>query len=162
MNTFEITVQRKLDTHWPVVVERSASGAFLPVRREGILHLDLVELTSQSTPRDYGTVLGKALFGDEQLRVAFDQALNKRDNPLHVLLFVEDAELRTLRWERLCAPLDGTFTGRWDFLGLNQRVPFSLYLPSVTDQRFPPIGRRDLRALILVASPDDPKNGFRL
>jgi hypothetical protein len=34
-------------------------------------------------------------------------------------------------------------------------VPFSLYLPAVTDQRFPPIGRRDLRALILVAGPKD-------
>src|SRR5262249_7548702 len=47
-------------------------------------------------------------------------------------------------------PLDGG----WDFLALNQRVPFSLHLPSTTDQRFPPIGRLDLRALILVAHPD--------
>ena len=38
-------------------------------------------------------------------------------------------------------------------MGLNQRVPFSLYLPSVTDRRFPPIGRRDLRALVVVANP---------
>lgn len=162
MNTFEITVQRKLGTNWPVVVEQSASGVFLPLRHEGTLLLDLVELTSQSTPREYGALLGKALFRDEQLRVAFVQALIKSDDRLHVLLFVEDAELRSLRWERLCAPLDGTFDGRWDFLGLNQRVPFSLYLPSVTDQRFPPIGRRDLRALILVASPDDPENKYRL
>jgi tetratricopeptide (TPR) repeat protein/energy-coupling factor transporter ATP-binding protein EcfA2 len=157
MNTFEITVQRKLGTNWPVVVEQSASGTFLPVRHEGTLQLDLVELTGQATPRDYGTMLGQALFRDE-VRDAFVQALTKSDDRLHVLLFIEDTDLRTLRWERLCAPLDG----RWDFLGLNQRVPFSLYLPSVTDQRFPPIGRRDLRALILVASPDDPENGYRL
>ena len=49
----------------------------------------------------------------------------------------------------LCAPLDG----KWDLLALDQRVPFSLYLPSLADRRFPPIGRRDLRALILEANP---------
>ncbi len=32
-------------------------------------------------------------------------------------------------------------------------MPFSLYLPSTTDRRFPPIGRADLRMLIVVASP---------
>jgi hypothetical protein len=159
MNTFEITVQRKLGPSWPVVVEQSASGVFLPVRHEGSLQLDLVELTSQSTPRDYGTALGKALFRNGILRM-LDRALAKSADSIHVLLFVEDAELRSLRWERLCAPLEAD---RWDFLSLNQRVPFSLYLPSVTDRRFPPIGRRDLRALILVANPnDDPENGYRL
>jgi WD40 repeat protein/energy-coupling factor transporter ATP-binding protein EcfA2 len=157
MNSFEITVQRKLGAFWPVVVEQGASGVFLPVRHEGNLQLDLVELTSQSTPREYGDLLGKALFRDE-VRDAFIQALARSDDRVHVLLFIEDTDLRTLRWERLCAPLDG----RWDFLGLNQRVPFSLYLPSVTDQRFPSIGRRDLRALILIASPDDPENKYRL
>ena len=82
--------------------------------------------------------MGRALFGDKVL-FAFAQALPKGDDRLHVLLFVEDADLKGLRWERLCAPLgDG-----WDFLALNQRVPFSLYLPSTTDQRFPPIGRSD-------------------
>jgi WD40 repeat protein/energy-coupling factor transporter ATP-binding protein EcfA2 len=151
MNTFEITVQQKRGTTWLVVVEECASGVFLPVRHEGTLQLDLVELNQQPTRLDYGTVLGKALFRDEQLKVAFGQALRESDDRLHVMLSIEDTDLRTLRWERLCALLDG----RWDFLGLNQRVPFSLYLPSVTDQRFPPIGRRDLRALILVASPQD-------
>jgi hypothetical protein len=85
MNTFAITVQRKLGTNWPVVVEQSASGVFLPLRHEGTLLLDLVELTSQSTPRDYGTLLGKALFRD-QVRDAFVQALIKTDDRLHVLL----------------------------------------------------------------------------
>ena len=150
MSTFEITIQRKSGDTWPVVVEQSASGVFLPVRKEGTLQLDREGLLlSQPDPKAYGTILGQAVFRDD-VRDAFVQAVTKSDDCLHVLLFVEDAELRTLRWERLCAPLDG----RWDFLGLNQRVPFSLYLPSVTDQRFPPIGRRDLRALVLVANPD--------
>lgn len=74
---------------------------------------------------------------------------------MRVLLFIEavDKELRILRWERLCAPIDEG----WYMLALDQRVPFSLYIPATTDRRFPPIGRRDLRALVLVASPSDSK-----
>jgi hypothetical protein len=152
MHLFEITIQRGMEGRWPVVVEQTAAGTLLPVRTEGALQLDLPEfktqLASQVTPLDYGTLLGKELFR-EALRDAFVQALAKSDGQMHVLLFVEADDLRSLRWERLCAPLDG----RWEFLSLDQRVPFCLYLPSVTDRRFPPIGRLDLRALILVASP---------
>src|SRR5215471_2796785 len=141
MNTFEITVQRKSGNTWPIVVEQSAAGVFLPVRNEGVLQADLAEfqaqLDSQTSAREYGTLLGQALFRDE-VRDAFVQALAKSDARLHVLLFIEAAELKGLRWERLCAPVDGD----WDFLALNQRLPFSLYLPSKTDRRFPPIGRR--------------------
>jgi hypothetical protein len=148
MNVFEITIQRKAYGHWPVVVEQSQAGTFLPIRNEGRLTLDESELLSQPTPRDYGTELGKALFHDE-VRDAFARARAESQDDLHLLLFVEDEELKVLHWERLCAPLDGG----WKFLALDQRVLFALYLPAVTDRRFPPFGRRDLRALILVANP---------
>jgi hypothetical protein len=100
--------------------------------------------------RAYGARLGLALFNDG-VRDAFVQALAKTEDRLRILLFVEDPALRHLRWERLCAPLDGG----WPLLALNQRLPFSHYLPSLTDRRFLPIDRRDLRALIMAASPDD-------
>jgi hypothetical protein len=51
--------------------------------------------------------------------------------------------------ERLCAPVGET----WGHLALNQSLPFSLSIPTLSGRRFPPIGPRDLRALILVASP---------
>ena len=73
------------------------------------------------------------------------------DDALRVLLFVEAEDLRTLHWEQLHAPLDRG----WDYLLLNQSTPFSLYLPSQIERRFPPIGRRDLRALILVAGAEE-------
>jgi hypothetical protein len=153
MNTIEITVQRKSGNSWPIVAEQTAVGVFLPVRDEGVLQVNLEEfktqLNSQTSAKEYGTLLGQALFRDD-IRDAFVKALTKADESLHVLLFVEDAELKALHWERLCAPL----AGGWDFLCLNQRVPFSLYLLSTADQRFPPIGRLDLRALIVVANPD--------
>jgi hypothetical protein len=47
-------------------------------------------------------------------------------------------------------PLDDE---RWDFLARDPRVPLAIHLPTATDRRFPPFGRTDLRALVLVASP---------
>ncbi len=111
MHTFEITIQRKSGESRPVVAEQSEAGAFLPVRDEGTLQLGLVEVRSRSTDRDYGTVLGKALFRDD-ICDGFVQALGKNRGPLHVLLFVKNPELRELHWERPCAP----FKGHWDFL----------------------------------------------
>ena len=35
MITFEITVQRKTGTTWPIVVEQSAEGVFLPAKHAG-------------------------------------------------------------------------------------------------------------------------------
>src|SRR2546425_206847 len=107
MNLFEITVQRGVGGRWPVVVEHTAAGTFLPVRTEGTLQLDLPAFKTQllqASPFDYGTLLGQALFRDG-IRDGFVQAVAKSDGQLHVLLFVEAEDLRGLRWERLCAPL---------------------------------------------------------
>ncbi|MDZ8189931.1 MAG: CHAT domain-containing protein [Nostoc sp. ChiSLP02] len=156
MNTFEITIQRKSENNWPIVVEHTRFGELLPLRSEGTLELtpeNFQQLTSLlGQPKDYGTLLGKNLFRDD-LRDAFVGAMRESEEPLRMLLFIEasDPELRTLRWEKLCAPIDS----EWQLLALNQRVPFSFYIPAITDRRFPPIGRRDLRALVLVASPSD-------
>ena len=106
MDTFEINIQRKTGDTWPVVVEQGASGAFLARRKEGTLDLGLVQLRREAGARDYGTVLGKALFRDD-VRDAFTAALAQSEGHLHLLLFVEDQELRMLRWERLCVPVDG-------------------------------------------------------
>jgi hypothetical protein len=154
MSTFEITIERKAADRWPVVVERTSPGASLRLRTEGTLQLgpeaERALVSAGIEPKAYGTVLGQALF-HEQVRDAFvgARAETADDDRLRILLTVEDEGLRPLRWERLCAPFDGG----WDLLALHQEVPFSLYLPSITDRRFPPIGRRDLRALIVAASP---------
>ena len=149
MDTFEITIQRKAADGWPVVVEQAADDGTLPVRSEGMLTLDPAALLPlELEPRPYGMLLGKALFA-ESVRDAFTSARTTSADDLRVLLEVEAPDLRSLRWERLCAP----FGRKWAFLALDQRAPFSLYLPSVTDRRFPPFGRHDLRALVVVASP---------
>ena len=150
MTILEITIQRKTERGWPIVVEESQVGSFLPLRTEGLFQLDPASLAEQQTPLSYGQLLGEQLFQTD-IRDAFIKARADSQDSLRVLLFVEDEELRVLHWERLCAPIDP----RWDFLSLDQRTLFSLYLPSQTDRRFPPIGRRDLRALVLVANPQD-------
>ena len=160
MQTFEITVRARDRRR---LARRRRAGQRrhrAPVAPRGRLRLApeaRAALASAALqPKTYGTVLGEALFRDA-VRDAFVAALAAAgaagdaaaDERLRVLLTVEDLELRALRWERLCVP----FAGGWDHLALHQRVPFSLYLPSSTDRRFPPIGRRDLRALVVVASP---------
>ena len=154
INTIEINVQRKSGASWPIVVEYSQAGALLPIRSDGVFELseeacqELTGLLGQ--PRYYGTRLGQALFR-ESARDAFVGALRESEDQLRVLLCVEAEDLRQLRWERLGAPIDSG----WGLLAQDQRTPFSQYIPSTTDRRFPPIGRRDQRALLLVASPKD-------
>ena len=109
-------------------------------------------LTLALDPLAYGTVLGKALFS-EAVRDAFVTARNESGDDLRTLFVVEDEELKPLHWERLCAPIRSG--GKWGLLGTDQRSIFSLYLPSLADRRFPAIGRRDLRALVLVANPPE-------
>jgi hypothetical protein len=102
-------------------------------------------------PKKYGTYLGKAIFQDK-VRDEFKRALES-GNTVRLFVEVEDQELRTLRWERLCAPTDRG----WDFLALDQRLLFSLYIPTtIADRRFQLInGPEELRALIVVASPEE-------
>src|SRR5262249_4096835 len=146
MPVLEITLQRRAEQTWPVHVWQRAWGAFLATCHEGTLGLNPAELDDEQPPKEYGTVLGKALFRDD-VREVFVEALARSEEPLHALLQVGGLDLRALHWQRLCPP----FKGRWDFLGLNQRTPFSLYPPSKSDHPFPPVGRRNLRALIVAA-----------
>lgn len=148
MDTFEITIQRRIDNGWPVVIEQKTAASSIPVRKEGLFVFDESELDLHLTPRAYGTLLGQSLFREE-IRSAFAKAIAESNDRLRVLLFIEAEDLLPLRWERLCAPLDSD----WTFLSLNQRTLFSLYTPSITDRRFPAIGYRNMRALVVVASP---------
>jgi CHAT domain/WD domain, G-beta repeat len=149
MHTFELTIQRKLGNHWPVVVEYTLQGDPLPKRAEGKFALDLTVLNG-ALPESYGEILGRALFRDE-VRQALVAAQPHNNALLHICLFVEADDLRTLRWERLQAPA----RGGWSPLAQEQLWPFSLYLPTTIDRQFSPFGRRDLRALVVVSSPSD-------
>jgi WD40 repeat protein/energy-coupling factor transporter ATP-binding protein EcfA2 len=161
MSVFEITIQRKDEDAWPVVVRHQPGAQALAQWSRGRLDLDpgTLDLLLPSR-KEYGLLLGKALFQGD-IRDAFVRAVAEAKaggEPLRVLLNIEAEELRPLHWEKLHAPFDRG----WDYLLLNQGTPFSLYLPSQIQLRFPPIGRRDLRALILVAGPEELEGDYRL
>ena len=128
-------------------------------RRVGPLHDWQTKLIVwQLDPRAYGTIPGQALFRNS-ICDAFVQARAESGSSLRVFLVIEDPELKELHWERLCASI--RLGNQWDHLTLDQQTLFSLYLPSLTDRRFPVIGRRDLRALVLAANtPDDNPYGL--
>ena len=151
MQTFTITVQRRTDNVWPVVAEATAAGEFLPLRFESSILFDgvasrigdgapLVDAIRthlnalERMPRAYGEALGGALFRGK-VRDAF-VAAQARSDGIRVLLFIEAPDLQSIRWKRVCGPING----RWGFLARDQRTPFSLYLPAATDRRFRPIG----------------------
>ncbi|BBD60727.1 WD-40 repeat-containing protein [Nostoc sp. HK-01] len=157
---FEITIQSKSSNGWPIVI-RCKQPDGLTIHSRGILQLgeeDFYKLTEkQENEKEYGILLGKHLFRDN-VRDTFLRVLPKssHDCPLRILLSIEAAdrdEIRTLHWERLCAPVDNN--EGWNLLARDQRLPFSRYIPTPIDRRFPLIGRRDLRALVLIASPSN-------
>ncbi len=158
MSIFEITIQAQRNpAEWPVIIKFQDQDE-LPIEKNGILRLsqdDLQQLSMlQHKPRDYGTFLGKALFQGELFH-GFREAFTKSQKLMRVLLTVnveESDRLKTLHWERLCAPIDES----WEHLALNQRLPFSQYIPtSNLDRNYPTIDQSDLRALVIVANPEN-------
>ena len=158
MSIFEITIQhQRTPTEWPVVIKIEHQDK-LPIQKNGTLQLSenyeekLSMLLHQ--PKEYGIVLGEALFRNE-LYSAFREAFVGTHKLMRVLLTIDtenSEQLKTLHWERLCAPIDNS----WEHLALNQRLPFSQYLPtSNLDRSYPVISQSDLRALVMVANPEN-------
>jgi energy-coupling factor transporter ATP-binding protein EcfA2 len=150
VHTFELTIHRRARDGWPVVAEEFPGDGSPPTREDGLMSLDSTALDVLAR-ESYGEALGVAIF-QGRIRASLEKAVRAAAGPLHVTLCIEDAKLRTLRWERLSGPLDGK---RFVPLALDQRVAFSINQPSAVDGRFPPIGRRDLKALVVAAMPSD-------
>lgn len=147
-NILELTVQ---STTLPGVYRLKAdwNRPGDPVSAERNFQLAESELLEAALdPVAYGFVLGKALFA-ENIRDLFTLSL-AADAPVRVLLAVEVPELQVWRWERLAGPFDGE---NWRSLLPNLRTPFSLYVPTTTERRFPPLQEDQLKVLVVVASP---------
>jgi hypothetical protein len=159
MSIFEITIQnQRTPTEWPVLIKIELQDK-LPIQINGTLQLsenDQEELSMLLyEPKNYGIFLGKALFRDK-LYYAFREAFASTHKLMRVLLTIDtenSEQLKTLHWERLCVPIDNN---SWEHLALNQRLPFSQYLPSSNlDRSYPVISQSDLRALVMVANPEN-------
>ncbi len=153
---FELTVQATEDEGEVRLTAQWRRDGELPTRRERTFGLDLDVLQGLSDAEAYGCALGRQVFTDG-IRELFAQA---RADPrgLRVLLTVDAPALLSLRWERLAGPFEDD---RWRMLGHNQRTPLSQHLSSGSDRHFPPFGRRDLRALVVLANPG-PDNSYGL
>ncbi len=120
----------------------------------GQVTLDLEELGSLlNEPAEYQRVLSEALFADATIREALKTATkiaDVREVALRFRLQIDSdaAELHALRWEVLCDP-DGTP------LATGERVLFSRYLRSPDWRRVALRPESELRALVVIASPDN-------
>lgn len=103
-------------------------------------------------PAAYGTLLGANLFGDANVKTAFEKAranAQAQDASLRLRLFIDSAapELHALRWETLRDPQDGSS------LVTSERILFTRYLASQDYRRVQLKPQSDLRALVFVANP---------
>lgn len=143
-----LVVRARQDDGFAVMWTEHVPGSTLEIRGEGRLVIDAQATLTSASAREYGVRLGQALFTGATLE-GWLQARARGRERLHVVLEVEAAELRTLRWERLCAP----FGEAWDFLRCDQRTPFTLRVASQSDRVY--ARPEEPRALVVVTSPTD-------
>jgi hypothetical protein len=150
MAIFELTIRPESNGIYPLIAEWQSDHFVTTQRAEARVQFDLPKLRACWPDRQhYGLLLGKTLFVEE-VRDLFKSALTEKAEIVRFLLAVEDLALQAaIHWETLRAPL-----GRdWSMLAFHQHVPFSRYLPSLVDRRFPQLALHDLRALVVAAAP---------
>src|SRR5574338_1193224 len=135
------------DTGFPVEAELRQDGE-LPLRRDGLLKLDLAELAALADPVAYGRALGEALFAGP-IGEAWTLARARCPERLHLAVRPLDPGLRGLEWENLTAAIDGKPVQ----LRLDQRTPPAIEGDSESERSFPPLPAAEPRALVLVTSP---------
>jgi hypothetical protein len=126
-----LVVRARQDDGYAVMWTEHVPGSTLDIRGEGRLVIDPQATLTSASAREYGVRLGQALFTGATLE-GWLQARARGRERLHVVLEIEAPELRTLRWERLCAP----FGEAWDFLRCDQRTPFTLRVASQSDRAY--------------------------
>jgi len=146
--SLSITIKPRVGDAWPVEAVLHERPQGMPAVLSSTFRVDEVELRALVRPRDYGEILGKALFTGS-IRDGFARSI-RGGEPLHVMLSIDAPELRPLIWERLCGPQSNGF----QFLGLDQRVAYSRYIPSPVDRETRELRPSDLRALVVIACPE--------
>ncbi len=121
----------------------------------GVAKVDLEALSElQLEPEKYGEALTGGLFGEPDVRNAFDAARASAEGlgvPLRMRLLIDGnaPELHQVRWETLHDPRDGSY------LCANENLLLSRYALT-TDFRPVKLGlKNDLSALIMVANPSN-------
>ena len=152
----EIELFRRGDSHSLDARFRAGAASTDQVLARGVtVSYDPARLRAAALdiPR-YGELLGGMLFGDPQMRAAWEQARRyaayfQIPLRLRLRLDAQAQELHALRWEALRAPDDG------GFLCLDERVLFSRVLDGVEHAPLSLPPRGQLGAVVAVANPRD-------
>lgn len=109
----------------------------------------------------YGKELTTSLFMDEDVKTAYIKARSTAEaqqTPLRVRLLIHSnaAELHNLHWETLLDPVDDSP------LATTERVLFSRYLSSNRWTPVPILAKSELKALVVIANPNDLKSKYGL
>lgn len=152
----EIELRREDEAHYAVQFRYQAPNSAAQTRPGGgVATLDLEALRElQLEPDRYGEALTAGLFGEPDVRNAFDAARASSEGlgvPLRMRLLVDNnaPELHQVRWETLCDPRDGSY------LCANENMLLSRYSLTM-DFRPVKLGlKNDLSALVMAANPSN-------
>ena len=128
-----------------------------PVR--GVVRLDLAGLRAlRLDPAAYGKALSDSLFADPTVRSYYDQAraaTQSQNKTLRLRLFLDPSlpALYDVRWETFRDPGDGTW------LLTSENLLFTRFLSSNSWEQVQLRPKSDLKALLLVANPQDLADG---
>jgi hypothetical protein len=155
----EISLSKRREGVYRIALRYSEPESAADIRmgpaQETDLHLDLGQLQTQILdPDSYADMLSSSFFADEAVRTMFAKARSNAERlniPLSVRLTIDDdaTELQSVYWELLRDPTDRTAL----FLGEN--IFLSRYLSSTSWRKVQLRPRAKLRALVMVANPDD-------
>ena len=109
-------------------------------------------------PAGYGTLLGESLLGEEAVRTFYLQCRANAESHnltlrVRLSLDISASALHDLRWETFREP------GSDAWLATNENVIFSRFLGSSSWERVQPRSKGELRALLVIANPQDLKEG---
>ncbi|MFN2197546.1 MAG: CHAT domain-containing protein [Anaerolineales bacterium] len=132
-------------------------AARAPVRGPAVFDLEALH-SLRLNPEGYGKLLGASLFGDETVRTFYREcraAAESHNLSLRLRLSIDPAAagLYELLWETLRDPVND------DWLATSENLVFSRFLGSSGWERVQLRSKGDLRALILVANPQDLAEG---
>jgi hypothetical protein len=125
----------------------------------GIAQIDLGELRARQLDSvRYGEYLTSALLADQAVRSYFDQArvaTQTANRQLRLRLYIDPGlpTFHHLRWETLRDPQDGSW------LLTKENVLFSRFLSSTTWEPVQLKPKQDLKALVVIANPQDLAEG---